>query len=148
MREGGFNLGGEQSGHVIFADYATTGDGVLTGLQLAAQVALTGRPLKELATVMTKLPQVLINVKGVDRTRVNGDEAVAEAVALAEAELGDTGRVLLRPSGTEPVVRVMVEASRTKPPRPSPRASRRWFAPNWPWHWSRTKLAPRTRDNR
>jgi phosphoglucosamine mutase len=95
---------------VIFADYATTGDGVLTGLQLAAQVAHTGRPLKDLVTVMTKLPQVLINVKGVDRTRVKGDEAVAEAVAAAEAELGDTGRVLLRPSGTEPVVRVMVEA--------------------------------------
>ena len=111
MREGGFNLGGEQSGHVIFADHATTGDGVLTGLQIAAQVALTGRPLKDLATVMTKLPQVLINVKGVDRTRVNGDEAVAAAVAHAEAELGDTGRVLLRPSGTEPVVRVMVEAA-------------------------------------
>jgi phosphoglucosamine mutase len=110
MRDGGFNLGGEQSGHVIFADHATTGDGVLTGLQIAAQVALTGRPLKELAKVMTKLPQVLINVDGVDRTRVNGDEAVAAAVAAAEAELGDTGRVLLRPSGTEPVVRVMVEA--------------------------------------
>ncbi len=111
MREGGFSLGGEQSGHVIFAEYATTGDGVLTGLQLAAQVALTGRPLKELATVMTKLPQVLINVKDVDRSRVNGDEAVAEAVAKAQVRLGDTGRVLLRPSGTEPVVRVMVEAA-------------------------------------
>jgi phosphoglucosamine mutase len=110
MRDGGFNLGGEQSGHVILADYATTGDGVLTGLQLAAQVALTGRPLKELATVMTKLPQVLINVKNVDRSRVKGDEALAAAVKLAEAELGDSGRVLLRPSGTEPVVRVMVEA--------------------------------------
>lgn len=110
MRAGGFNLGGEQSGHVILADYATTGDGVLTGLQLAAQVALTGRPLKELATIMTKLPQVLINVKDVDRSRVNGDEALAAAVKLAEEELGDTGRVLLRPSGTEPVVRVMVEA--------------------------------------
>ncbi|MET3949461.1 phosphoglucosamine mutase [Arthrobacter sp. UYEF36] len=111
MREGGFNLGGEQSGHVIFADHATTGDGVLTGLQIAAQVALTGRPLKDLAKVMTKLPQVLINVKGVDRTRVTGDATLAAAVALAEAELGDTGRVLLRPSGTEPVVRVMVEAA-------------------------------------
>ena len=110
MRDGGFSLGGEQSGHVIFADHATTGDGVLTGLQLAAQVALTGRSLKDLATVMTKLPQVLINVKGVDRARVKDDAAVAEAVARAEAELGDTGRVLLRPSGTEPVVRVMVEA--------------------------------------
>lgn len=111
MREGGFSLGGEQSGHVIFAEHATTGDGVLTGLQLAAQVALTGRPLKELAAVMTQLPQVLINVRGVDRTRVNGDAALAAAVSLAEAELGDTGRVLLRPSGTEPVVRVMVEAA-------------------------------------
>jgi phosphoglucosamine mutase len=110
MRDGGYNLGGEQSGHVIFADYATTGDGVLTGLQLAAQVALTGKPLKELAAVMTKLPQVLINVKGVDRTRVNRSGALAQAVTVAEAELGDTGRVLLRPSGTEPVVRVMVEA--------------------------------------
>ena len=111
MRDGGFSLGGEQSGHVIFADHATTGDGVLTGLQIAAQVALTGRPLKEVATVMTKLPQVLINVKGVDRARVKGDSVVAQAVSVAEAELGDTGRVLLRPSGTEPVVRVMVEAA-------------------------------------
>jgi phosphoglucosamine mutase len=110
MRDGGYNLGGEQSGHVIFADYATTGDSVLTGLQLAAQVALTGKPLKELAAVMTKLPQVLINVKGVDRTRVNRSGALAQAVTVAETELGDTGRVLLRPSGTEPVVRVMVEA--------------------------------------
>jgi phosphoglucosamine mutase len=111
MRDGGFNLGGEQSGHVIFADHATTGDGVLTGLQLAAQITLTGKPLKELAAVMTKLPQVLINVKGVDRSRVNSSEVLARAVVLAEAELGDTGRVLLRPSGTEPVVRVMVEAA-------------------------------------
>ncbi|WP_426939819.1 phosphoglucosamine mutase [Pseudarthrobacter sp. S6] len=110
MRDGGFNLGGEQSGHVIFADYATTGDGVLTGLQLAAQIALTGRPLKELATVMTKLPQVLVNVKGVDRDGVGSSDVLAQAVVLAETELGDTGRVLLRPSGTEPVVRVMVEA--------------------------------------
>ncbi|MET3206656.1 phosphoglucosamine mutase [Arthrobacter sp. UYEF6] len=110
MRDGGYNLGGEQSGHVIFADHATTGDGVLTGLQLAAQIALTGKPLKELASVMTKLPQVLINVKGVDRSRVHSSEVLAVAVAEAAAELGDTGRVLLRPSGTEPVVRVMVEA--------------------------------------
>jgi phosphoglucosamine mutase len=111
MRDGGYNLGGEQSGHVIFADHATTGDGVLTGLQLAAQIALTGKPLKELATVMTKLPQVLINVKGVDRAGVKSNEVLAQAVAAAEAALGDTGRVLLRPSGTEPVVRVMVEAA-------------------------------------
>ncbi|UTT68494.1 phosphoglucosamine mutase [Arthrobacter sp. DNA4] len=111
MRDGGYNLGGEQSGHVIFSDHATTGDGLLTGLQLAAQVALTGKPLKELATVMTKLPQVLINVKGVDRSRVGSSDVLAQAVAAAEAALGDTGRVLLRPSGTEPVVRVMVEAA-------------------------------------
>ncbi|MEV7638223.1 phosphoglucosamine mutase [Pseudarthrobacter enclensis] len=111
MREGGFNLGGEQSGHVIFSDHATTGDGVLTGLQLAAQMALTGKSLKELAAVMTKLPQVLINVKGVDRTRVKDSDVLSQAVAAAEAALGETGRVLLRPSGTEPVVRVMVEAA-------------------------------------
>ncbi|WP_430296551.1 phosphoglucosamine mutase [Sinomonas sp. B1-1] len=111
MRAHGYSLGGEQSGHVIFSDYATTGDGVLTGLQLAAQVARTGRPLKDLAAVMTRYPQVLINVKGVDKARVSADDGVAAAVAAAEAELGESGRVLLRPSGTEPVVRVMVEAA-------------------------------------
>ncbi|QHK19898.1 phosphoglucosamine mutase [Pseudarthrobacter psychrotolerans] len=111
MRDGGFNLGGEQSGHVIFADHATTGDGLLTGLQLAAQVALTGRSLKELATVMTKLPQLMINVKNVDKSRAGTDEGVLAAVAQASAELGETGRVLLRPSGTEALVRVMVEAA-------------------------------------
>ncbi|WP_394247953.1 phosphoglucosamine mutase [Arthrobacter pityocampae] len=111
MRDGGYSLGGEQSGHVIFAEYATTGDGVLTGLQLASRMAGTGQSLKELAAVMTKLPQVLINVKGVDRTAANTDEGVQDAVREAEAVLGETGRVLLRPSGTEPVVRVMVEAA-------------------------------------
>ena len=111
MRDGGYSLGGEQSGHVIFAEYATTGDGVLTGLQLAAQVARTGVTLKDLAAVMTKLPQVLINVAGVDRSAVRTDAGLQEAVARAELELGETGRVLLRPSGTEPVVRVMVEAA-------------------------------------
>ncbi len=88
MRDGGFNLGGEQSGHVIFADHATTGDGLLTGLQLAAQVALTGRPLKELATVMTKLPQLMINVKNVDKARAGTDEGVLAAVAEASARTG------------------------------------------------------------
>ncbi|WP_159617640.1 phosphoglucosamine mutase [Arthrobacter zhaoguopingii] len=111
MRDGGYSLGGEQSGHVIFAEYATTGDGVLTGLQLAAQVAATGRSLKELAGVMNKLPQVLTNVKGVDRAAVKTDAGVQQAVREAQEVLGETGRVLLRPSGTEPVVRVMVEAA-------------------------------------
>ncbi|MCC9173304.1 phosphoglucosamine mutase [Arthrobacter sp. zg-Y179] len=111
MRRGGYSLGGEQSGHVIFSEYATTGDGVLTGLQLAAQVARTGRTLKQLAGVMQKLPQVLINVKGVDKSAVETNEPVRLAVQQAGQALGETGRVLLRPSGTEPVVRVMVEAA-------------------------------------
>ena len=111
MRAGGYSLGGEQSGHVIFSEYATTGDGVLTGLQLAAQVARTGAPLKQLAEIMHKLPQVLINVKGVDKAAVTSNQEVSRAVAQAQESLGETGRVLLRPSGTEPVVRVMVEAA-------------------------------------
>lgn len=110
MKLGEYSLGGEQSGHVIFADHGTTGDGVLTGLQIAARVAETGRPLSALAGVMDRLPQVLLNVRGVDRSRVAEDEAVHAAVAEVEERLGGTGRVLLRPSGTEPVVRVMVEA--------------------------------------
>ena len=111
MREGGYVLGGEQSGHVILADHATTGDGVLTALHLLARVAETGRPLAELAGVVVKLPQVLLNVRGVDKSGVESDLALLAAVAAAEAELGRTGRVLLRSSGTEPVVRVMVEAA-------------------------------------
>jgi len=111
MNAGGYSLGGEQSGHVIFAEYATTGDGVLTGLQLAARVKATGKSLKELASVLTVLPQVLINVRGVDKGAVHESDEVLTAVADAEERLGETGRVLLRPSGTEPVVRVMVEAA-------------------------------------
>jgi phosphoglucosamine mutase len=107
----GLSLGGEQSGHVIMADHATTGDGLLTGLHLMAEVAATGRRLSELAAEIEIFPQVLLNVRGVDRTRAHGDPELDAAVAAAEAELGDSGRVLLRPSGTEPVVRVMVEAS-------------------------------------
>ncbi|MFI8632485.1 phosphoglucosamine mutase [Microbacterium sp. NPDC077663] len=110
MNEGGYSLGGEQSGHVIMSDYATTGDGLLTGLHIAAEVARQRKPLSELAKVMTVFPQVLINVKGVERSRAT-DADVLSAVAEAEAELGDSGRVLLRPSGTEPLVRVMVEAA-------------------------------------
>jgi phosphoglucosamine mutase len=114
MRRGGYSLGGEQSGHVVLLDHATTGDGILTALQVLARVAETGRPLAELASVVTRLPQVLVNVPGVDKARAGGDEAVQEAVAAAEADLGSSGRVLLRPSGTEPLVRVMVEAADTE----------------------------------
>ncbi|WP_181793411.1 phosphoglucosamine mutase [Streptomyces sp. WELS2] len=111
MKEHGYALGGEQSGHVIILDHATTGDGTLTGLLLAARVAQTGRTLRELASVMERLPQVLINVPDVDKSRVKTSADLAAAVAEAERELGGTGRVLLRPSGTEPLVRVMVEAA-------------------------------------
>jgi phosphoglucosamine mutase len=111
MKEHGYTLGGEQSGHVIFLDHATTGDGTLTGLMLAARVAATKQSVAELAAVMTRLPQVLINVKGVDKARAATDTVLLAAVEAAGAELGSTGRVLLRPSGTEPLVRVMVEAA-------------------------------------
>jgi phosphoglucosamine mutase len=111
MKEHDYALGGEQSGHVIISDHATTGDGTLTGLLLAARVAESGRSLRELAAVMERLPQVLVNVPDVDRSRVGTSAELATAVADAERELGETGRVLLRPSGTEPLVRVMVEAA-------------------------------------
>jgi phosphoglucosamine mutase len=110
MNANGFTLGGEQSGHVIMSEYATTGDGVLTALHLAAQVARSGKPLRELSQVMTRFPQVLVNVPGVNKARAGIDPQVNTAVTAASRELGDTGRVLLRPSGTEPLVRVMVEA--------------------------------------
>jgi phosphoglucosamine mutase len=110
MKAGGYAFGGEQSGHVIMLDHATTGDGVLTGLHLLATVAARRRPLDELAKVMTRLPQVLINVEGVDKSRATTSPELSAAVATAEAELGESGRVLIRPSGTEPMVRVMVEA--------------------------------------
>jgi phosphoglucosamine mutase len=111
MKDKGYALGGEQSGHVIVLDHATTGDGTLTGLLLAARVAGTGRTLKDLASVMERLPQVLVNVPDVDKSRVTTSAELAAAVTDAERELGTTGRVLLRPSGTEPLVRVMVEAA-------------------------------------
>ncbi|WP_144795990.1 phosphoglucosamine mutase [Microbacterium paludicola] len=111
MNAGGYALGGEQSGHVIMSEFATTGDGVLTGLHLVAEMAHKKKSLAELASVMTVYPQVLINVRGVDKDRCSDDEGVQAAVAAVEAELGDTGRVLLRKSGTEPLVRVMVEAA-------------------------------------
>jgi phosphoglucosamine mutase len=111
MKEGGFTFGGEQSGHVIMLEHGTTGDGVLTGLQLLSAMARHGRPLDELAKTMTKLPQVLINVRGVDKAQVMASTGLSAAISAAEAELGESGRVLIRPSGTEPMVRVMVEAA-------------------------------------
>jgi phosphoglucosamine mutase len=111
MLDGKYVLGGEQSGHIIMMDHSTTGDGMLTGLHLLAETARQGRPLADVVSVMTRYPQVLISVPGVDKPRVAASQALADAVAAAEAALGDAGRVLVRPSGTEPVVRVMVEAA-------------------------------------
>ncbi|GAA4903810.1 phosphoglucosamine mutase [Streptomonospora salina] len=111
IREGGYSLGGEQSGHVVITDHATTGDGLLTALHLLGAVSRRGSALDEMATVMTRLPQVLINVRGVDKARAKSSAALADAVTAAESELGETGRVLIRPSGTEPMVRIMVEAA-------------------------------------
>jgi len=111
MRANGYGLGGEQSGHIILAEHATTGDGILTALHLAACVKATGKRLADLAAEIPRLPQTLVNVKDVDKSRAASDEAVLAAVKNAEALLGETGRVLLRPSGTEPLVRVMVEAA-------------------------------------
>lgn len=110
LRAESLSLGGEQSGHLVFADHATTGDGMLTALWLLSRVAATGSPVAELASVLQRLPQVLINVTVADKARVSDAPQVAEAVAAASAELGTDGRVLLRPSGTEQLIRVMVEA--------------------------------------
>jgi phosphoglucosamine mutase len=110
MRAGQFLLGGEQSGHIIMLDHATTGDGLLTALHLLATAARQALPLADVAAVMTRYPQVLLNVPGVDKSRVTASPELAAAVAAAEKELGASGRVLVRPSGTEPAVRVMVEA--------------------------------------
>ncbi|MEZ5117312.1 MAG: phosphoglucosamine mutase [Candidatus Nanopelagicales bacterium] len=110
MRAGGLAIGGEQSGHVVLLDHATTGDGVLTALHLAARMAQSGRSLADLAGVVQRLPQVLVNVRDVDKNRIDSCAELTAALAEVRRELGDTGRVLLRPSGTEPVVRVMVEA--------------------------------------
>ena len=111
LAAGGHGLGGEQSGHVIMSEFGTTGDGVLTGLHLVAEMARTGKSLNELAGVMTVYPQILVNVRGVDHRALHGNTVIDTAVAEASLELADSGRVLLRPSGTEPMVRVMVEAA-------------------------------------
>ena len=111
MRQGEYTLGGEQSGHIVLPAFGTTGDGIVTGLRLMSRVAHTGRPLAELAAAMQTLPQVLINVAVADKATVAEAPSVQSAVQRAEAELGDSGRILLRPSGTEQLVRVMVEAA-------------------------------------
>jgi phosphoglucosamine mutase len=111
MQAGRFALGGEQSGHIIMAEHATTGDGLLTALHLLAAMARDQAPLTDLAAVMTRYPQVLVNVTGVDKSLVAASPEVAAQTAAAQAELGSSGRVLVRPSGTEPAVRVMVEAA-------------------------------------
>ena len=110
MRKEGYTLGGEQSGHIIFSQYATTGDGILTGMQLAAEMVASGKKLSELTSIVETYPQVLINVAGVDKTKVDSDSELQSLVAQAVSELGESGRVLLRASGTEALVRVMVEA--------------------------------------
>jgi len=110
MKTDGLALGGEQSGHVVMLDHATTGDGLLTALHLMARMAQTKETLAQLASRIEKLPQVLVNVRGVDKAALESNASVAAAVTAAESELGATGRVLLRSSGTEPVIRVMVEA--------------------------------------
>ena len=111
MLEGNFSLGGEQSGHLIMREFANTGDGILTALQLAQEVVRTKKSLADLALAMKRFPQVLINVPNVAKEKLSTSQAITTAVSEAEASLGDAGRVLLRASGTEPLIRVMVEAS-------------------------------------
>jgi phosphoglucosamine mutase len=111
MLEGDYSLGGEQSGHLIMREFANTGDGILTALQLAQEVVRTQKSLADLAASMKRFPQVLINVPNVAKDKLNDSKVISAAVAKAEATLADSGRVLLRASGTEPLIRVMVEAS-------------------------------------
>lgn len=117
LNRSGFSLGGEQSGHIVIPEHGTTGDGTLTGLSVMARMATTGRSLAELASVMTVLPQVLINVPVADKAAISSNESVQSAIAEAERELGSTGRVLMRPSGTEELYRVMVEAAESEQAR-------------------------------
>jgi phosphoglucosamine mutase len=111
LRAGDYSLGGEQSGHIVMPALGSTGDGIVTGLRLMTRMAQTDSTLADLASAMKTLPQVLINVEVADKTTAAAAPAVQSAVEAAEAELGDTGRILLRPSGTEPMIRVMVEAA-------------------------------------
>ncbi|CAM3070923.1 phosphoglucosamine mutase [Paenibacillus sediminis] len=109
MRRGGYNLGGEQSGHVIFLDYNTTGDGILTAIQLVDTLKASGKSLSELKSLMRKYPQVLVNVRVEDKSKYQGNAAIEDTIASVEEKLGDNGRVLVRPSGTESLIRVMAE---------------------------------------
>ncbi|MEK8127854.1 phosphoglucosamine mutase [Paenibacillus filicis] len=109
MRKGGYNLGGEQSGHVILLDYNTTGDGILTALLLVDTLVQSGQSLSELKKIMRKYPQKLVNVRVGDKSKLKDNAAVAEEIAKVEEQLGDNGRVLVRPSGTESLIRVMAE---------------------------------------
>jgi len=111
MRSGGYNLGGEQSGHVIFLDYNTTGDGMLTALQLVDTIVKSGKKLSELKQIMRKYPQVLVNVRVADKSKLKDNEAIASVIREVEERLGDQGRVLVRPSGTESLIRVMAEGA-------------------------------------
>jgi Phosphomannomutase len=111
LQEHSLSLGGEQSGHIILADHQTTGDGILTGLHIASEMVRSGSRLADLADQMTVYPQVLVNVPDMNISGLEGNQAVANVVAAAEAKLGESGRLLLRPSGTEPLVRIMVEAA-------------------------------------
>ncbi|CAM3612348.1 phosphoglucosamine mutase [Aeromicrobium ponti] len=110
MKKNGYNLGGEQSGHIIFLDYITTGDGLLTGLQLVNIMKVTKKPLSELAKEMQKFPQKLVNIRVTDKHHVTDNEKVKEVISQVEEEMNGNGRILVRPSGTEPLVRVMAEA--------------------------------------
>jgi phosphoglucosamine mutase len=112
MQRSGYNLGGEQSGHIVFLDHNTTGDGLITGLAVLALMVETGKPLSELRQVMRRFPQVLENLRVTSKPDVETLPAVAAAISAAESELGDRGRVLVRYSGTEPLLRVMVEGER------------------------------------
>jgi phosphoglucosamine mutase len=109
MRKGGYNLGGEQSGHVIFLDHITTGDGILTAIQLMSTLVHSGKKLSDLRLIMRKYPQTLVNVRVADKSKLKNNTAIDEAISKVEQELGDNGRVLVRPSGTESLIRVMAE---------------------------------------
>ena len=111
MRANGYNLGGEQSGHIVFLDYNTTGDGLLTGIQLVNIMKATGKKLSELACGNDDIPTSLVNIRVTDKHAVTDNDKVAAVIAEVEAEMAGNGRVLVRPSGTEPLVRVMVEAA-------------------------------------